>query len=71
MNAVNGNVIRDNDGNAVSISQKYLVATDGDTFDEYYVKDNGDEPIYDKDALDGIIGDSVTFDELVTLVESN
>ncbi len=71
MNAVNGNVIRDNDGNAVSISQKYLVATDADTFDEYYVKDNGDEPIYDQATLDGIIGESVTYDDVVALVEAN
>ncbi len=70
MNAINGNVIRDKDGNAVSISQKYLVATDGDTFDEYYVKDNGDSPIFDKDTLDGVIGDDVTYDNFVSLVES-
>lgn len=70
MNAVNGNVIRDNDGNAVSISQGYLVATDGDTFDEYYVTDNGDSPIFDKDTLDSVIGDDVTYDAFVKLVES-
>lgn len=71
MNAVNGNVIKDADGNAVSISQKYLVATDADTFDEYYVKDNGDSPIYDQATLDGIIGNDVTYDDLVSLVEAN
>lgn len=69
MNAVNGNVIRDN-GNAVSISQGYLVATDGDSFDKYYVSDNGDSPIYDKAALDSIIGDNVTFADVNKLVES-
>lgn len=71
MNAVNGNVIRDDEGNAVSISQKYLVATDADTFDEYYVQDNGDSPIYDKATLDGIIGNEVTYAGLVALVEEN
>lgn len=35
MNAVNGNVIRDAEGNAVSISQNYQVATDEATFDEF------------------------------------
>lgn len=69
LNAVNGNVIRDN-GNAASISQGYLVATDGSTFDEYYVSDNGDAPIYDKAALDGIIGENVTFEDVKKLVES-
>jgi hypothetical protein len=70
MNAVSGNVIRDNDGNAVSISQNYLVATDGDSFDQYYVSDSGDSPIYDKATLDTIIGSSVTFDDVKSLVES-
>lgn len=71
MNAVNGNVIRNDNGNAVSISQKYLVATDADTFDEYYVQDNGDSPIYDKATLDGIIGNEVTYADLAALVEEN
>jgi ABC-type sugar transport system substrate-binding protein len=70
LNAVNGNVIRDDEGNAVSLSQNYLVATDKDSFDEYYVTDNGDSPIYDKDTLDSIIGDDVTFADVQSLVES-
>lgn len=69
-NAVNGNVIRDAEGNAVSISQNYLVATDIATFDQYFVTDNGDAPIYDKVALDSIIGDAVTYDDVVKLVTS-
>ena len=71
MDAVNGNVIRDADGNAVSISQNYLVATDGASFDEYYVTDNGDSPIYDKAALDTIIGNDVTYEDVVNLVQAN
>lgn len=70
MNAIDGNVIRDEDGNALSISQKYLVATDVETFDKYYASDNGDSPIYDKETLDNIIGENVTFDDVKTLVES-
>ncbi len=69
-NAVNGNVIKDDSGYAPSISQKYLVATDGDTFDKYYIEDNGDSPIYSKEVLDTIIGDSVTYDQILNLVES-
>lgn len=71
MNAVNGNVIRDADGNAVSISQNYLVATDAASFDEYYVTDNGDSPIFDKAALDTIIGNDVTYEDVVSLVQAN
>ncbi|MGN0337954.1 MAG: sugar ABC transporter substrate-binding protein [Lachnospiraceae bacterium] len=71
MNAVNGNVIRDAEGNAASFSQGYLVATDGDTFDQYYVSDNGDSPIYNKATLDGMIGDDITYDFVKSLIESN
>lgn len=70
MNAINGNVIRDDEGNAPSISQKYLTATDVETFDQYFVSDNGDAPIYDKATLDSIIGNDVTFNDVKTLVES-
>ena len=70
MNAVNGNVIRDAEGNAPSFSQDYLVATDGETFDTYYISDNGESPIYDKATLDTIIGESVTYDNIATLIQS-
>lgn len=70
MNAVNGNVIRDPEGNAVSFSQGYLVATDGETFDQYYVSDNGDSPIYNKETLNGMIGDDITYDLVKSLIES-
>ena len=70
MNAINGNIVRDADGNAVSISQNYQVATDEATFDEFYKTDNGDNPIYNKETLDKIIGDSVTCYDITKLVES-
>lgn len=70
MNAINGNIVRDADENAVSISQNYQVATDEATFDEFYKTDNGDNPIYNKETLDKIIGDSVTCDDITKLVES-
>lgn len=38
------------------------------TFDEFYKSDNGDNPIYNKETLDQIIGESVTFDEINELV---
>ena len=70
MNAIQGNVIRDAEGNAPSISQNYLVATDVETFDKYFTSDKGDAPIYDKETLDSIIGENVTFDDIEKLVES-
>lgn len=69
MNAVNGHAVRDAEGNALSISQGYLVATDSETFDEIFNGDKGDNPIYSKEVLDTIIGD-VSYDDFVALVES-
>lgn len=70
MDAVNGNPIRDDDGNAISISQSYLVATDSDTFDSIYNGDKGDSPIFSKDVLDTVIGDGVSYADFVSLVEA-
>ncbi len=70
-NAVNGNVIRDAEGNAISISQGYRVATTTEEFDELVSKDSGDAPIYSKEVLDTIISDTATFDDVKALVEAN
>ena len=69
LNAVNGNPIRDAEGNALSISQGYLVATDSETFDSIFNGDKGDSPIFSKDVLDTVIG-AVSYDDFVALVES-
>ena len=69
LNAVNGNPIRDAEGNALSISQGYLVATDSETFDSIFNGDKGDSPIFSKDLLDTVIGE-VSYDDFVKLVES-
>ena len=69
VDAVNGNPVRDADGNALSISQSYLVATDSKTFEEIFNGDKGDSPIFSKDVLDTVIG-AVSYDDFVKLVES-
>lgn len=69
--AVNGNVIRDANGNALSISQGYRVATSAQEFDELVNKDSSDNPIYSKEVLDGIISDKATYDDVKKLVEAN
>ena len=69
LNAVNGNPVRDAEGNALSISQNYLVATDSETFDAILNGDKGDSPIFSKDVLDTVIGE-VSYEDFVTLVES-
>ena len=69
LDAVNGNSVRDAEGNALSISQSYLVATDRDTFDNIFNGDKGDSPIFSKDILDTVIG-KVSCEDFVALVES-
>ncbi len=69
LNAVNGYPIRDAEGNALSISQGYLVATDSETFDSIFNGDKGDSPIFSKEILDAVIG-AVSYEDFVKLVES-
>ncbi|MBR3245467.1 MAG: substrate-binding domain-containing protein [Parasporobacterium sp.] len=69
--AVNGNVVRDNDGNAMSISQGFRIATSAEEFDELVSKDSGDNPIFSKEILDTVISDKATYDDFVALVENN
>ena len=64
VNAVNGHPVRDAEGNALSISQGYLVAT-------YSTADQGDNPIFSKSVLDTVIGDSVSYDSFVSLVTAD
>ena len=53
-----------------TLYQSARIATDEATFDEFFKTDNGDNPIYNKETLDTIIGDSVTCDDITKLVES-
>ena len=71
VNAVNGNPVRDADGNAISISQGYAVATDSAAFDSILSGDQGDRPIYSKAVLDTVIGVGVSYDDFVALVEAH
>ena len=69
INAVKGNPIRDENGNAISLSQNYLVATDSATFDSIFNGDKGDNPIFNKEALDKVIG-KVSYSDFAALVAS-
>ena len=71
LNAINGNVIRDADGNAVSISQGFRVATTAEEFDTLVTNDSGDNPIFSKEVLDTVISSDATYDDFVALVEAN
>lgn len=69
LNAVNGNPIRTAEGYALSLSQDYLVATDAESFDACYSADQGDNPIISTDILDTVIGEDVTYEQFVAIVE--
>lgn len=69
MNAVKGNPVRDENGNAISLSQNYLVATDSAGFDSIFNGDKGDNPIFNKEALDKVIG-KVSYSDFAALVAS-
>ena len=68
-NAVKGNPVRDASGNAISISQNYMVATDSASFKKIFDGDKGDSPIFSKSVLDTVIG-KVSYSDFVKLVES-
>lgn len=65
--AVLGKPIRDNDGNALALSQGYWVATNADEFHKYLdANSNMDDPVYDKKKLDPLLGsDYDTFKKFV------
>ncbi len=69
MNAVKGNPVRDENGNAISLSQNYLVATDSAEFDSIFNGDKGENPIFNKEALDKVIG-KVSYSDFAALVAS-
>ena len=71
VNAVNGHPVRDAEGNALSISQNYLVAVDPDSFAKYSTADQGDSPIFNKELLDTVIGDNVSYDDFAALVTAD
>ena len=70
MNALNGNVIRNADGHAVSLDQGYMVAKSVTEYNTNYTKESGDSPIYSKEVLDTIIGENVTYQQVADLVAS-
>ena len=70
MNALNGNVIRNADGHAVSLDQGYMVAKSATEYNTNYTKESGDSPIYSKEVLDTIIGENVTYQQVADLVAS-
>lgn len=70
-NAINGNKIEDAQGNAISISQGYWVATSYEQFRVFQTSDSATNPIYDKELLDTVIGEDVTYEQFETFVTTD
>lgn len=70
-NAINGNKIEDANGNAISISQGYWVATSHEQFQLFQTADSATNPIYDKELLDTVIGEGITYSAFETFVTTD
>ena len=69
--AVNGNKIEDADGNAISIGQGYWVATSYEQFQLFQTADSATNPIYNKELLDTVIGEDITYSAFETFVTTD
>lgn len=69
LNAVNGQPIRNNDGNALALGQGYWVATSSDQFAEYSAVDSSlTDPAYTKEILDQYAAPSISYDDFAAFV---
>ena len=69
LNVINGQPIRDNDGNALALGQGYWVATNSDQFAEYSAVDSSlTDPAYTKEILDQFAAPGVSYDDFAAFV---
>ena len=69
LNAVNGQPIRNSDGNALALGQGYWVATNSDQFAEYSAVDSSlTDPAYTKQILDQYAAPGVNYDDFAAFV---
>lgn len=69
LNAVQGEPIRDNDGNALALGQGYWVATDSDQFARYSAVDSSKtDPAYTKEIMDQFCAPGVAYDDFAAFV---
>ena len=69
LNAVNGQPIRDAEGNALALDQGYWVATNAEQFAQYYAVDSSSEdPAYSKTILDTYVPAGVSYDDFAAFV---
>ena len=69
LNAINGQPIRDNDGNALALGQGYWIATSSEQFREYSAVDSSlTDPAYTKEVLDQYAPAGVSYDDFAAFV---
>lgn len=69
LNAVNGEPIRDDEGNALALGQGYWVATDSEQFAEYSAVDSSKtDPAYTKEIMDEYIPMGISYDDFAAFV---
>ena len=69
LNAINGQPIRDNDGNALALGQGYWIATSSEQFHEYSAVDSSmTDPAYTKEVLDQYAPEGVSYDDFAAFV---
>jgi hypothetical protein len=69
LNAVNGQPIRNSDGNALALGQGYWVATNSDQFAEYSAVDSSlTDPAYTKQILDQYAAPGVNYEDFAAFV---
>lgn len=71
LNAVNGNAVKTADGEALALGQAYWVATSYEQFGKFQSADSVSNPIFNKELLDTVIGESVSYDTFKTFVETD
>ena len=69
LNAVNGQPIRDGEGNALALGQGYWVATNSEQFAQYSAVDSSKtDPAYTKEILDQYAAAGVSYDDFAAFV---
>ncbi len=70
-NAINGNVIKTADGEALALGQSYWVASSYDQFVKFQNSDSVSNPIFNKALLDTVVGAGVSYDAFKAFVETD
>ena len=71
LDAVNGHAVKTAEGEALAIGQTYWVAESYEQFEKFQSADSVTSPIFNKELLDTVVGDSISYDTFKTFVETD